>query len=148
MVSADVHVVGVDWWRRNIPKMEQIEDAVGVHPHRSPDGRVVGPEADGVHNARRRRRHALGLPGGKAILEGRLANLGATDALGNVDAGLGGVAGLTRIDDVVGVLVSTIRIGALPLRRVGGSRVRVGLAVAKGGGFGSGAVALFARGIA
>lgn len=137
--------------------MEEIKDSVGVHPNGPASRRIVGSEAHGVRElASGRGRHGLILL--VLLYRDLLAAVLAADALGNVDAGLGGVAGFTGVERVVlrggggllvvgARLVRTLRVGTLPLRRVAGG-CGVGLAVAGDtAGLGSSAVALLARGI-
>lgn len=138
------------------PEMEHIEHAVSVHPHRTADGWRVGPVPNRMDQlAHRRRRHLLHLL--VPVLQsssrcsssraGPLAPL-ASHARLDVDARLGGVAGLARVERVRAVRALAVavgggrvrrplRIGPLPLRmRVPGVRLR------------GRRVALLARGVA
>lgn len=121
--------------------MEEVEDTVGVDSHGSSNGGGVGLEAAGRMRqlAHGRRRHGLRLVDVVHVVEGDLAAL-AADALGDVDAGLGGVAGLARVEGVVR--------GAGPLSlRVGASAV-VGVPAMMAARLGGGGVALLARSVA
>lgn len=143
------------------PEMEHIEHAVSVHPHRTADGRRVGPVPNRMDQlAHRRRRHLLHLlvpvlqsssrcsSSSSRSRAGPLAPL-ASHARLDVDARLGGVARLARVERVRAVRALAVavggggrvrrplRIGPLPLRmRVPGVRL------------GGRRVALLARGVA
>lgn len=121
--------------------MEQVEDAVGVHPDGPPDGGRVGLEAAGRVGqlADGRQRHGFLVIGLVKALEGELAAF-AADALGNVDAGLGGVARLARVEGVVGATA-----GSLPLRI---RAAAVGVSPMRASGPRGRPVALLARGVA
>lgn len=138
--------------KKDLPEMEQIKDAIGIDSDGAPLGRVVGPVADRVgEGADRGRRHGVvGLDLGALLITlvlvvivvaaAHLDVLGrrdggtlglAADAVGNVDAGLGGVAGLARVcGRVVGA-------GTMALSRVG-IAAGLGLAVVVGGSGGVG----------
>ncbi len=143
--------------------MEQVEHAVGVDAHGAAGGRRVGLVAGRVCElADGRRGHGgLGLVGDHGVAVGAgvgldgdgLAAALAGDALGDVDAGLGGVAGLARVEglSVAGGAAGgggLVCVGALALARVGARRV--GLLVGGGGadGLRGGGVALLGRGVA
>lgn len=153
--------------------MEQIKHSVRIYPHRAPRGRRVRRVPDGVGqlpDGRGRHPVLLGRGSGDGVVYGGLAPepalaMGPADALGDVDAGLSGVAGLARVDN--GALPNGMLLGrrsvivvARPLAgRVllgGGARaaVRVGLAVVAGRcglgacGLRGGGVAVLARGVA
>lgn len=123
--------------------MEDIEDTISVDSHGTTSRRAVCSVATGrvCELANWRRLHdAVGL------FVGGLDAQGATltsDPLGNVDAGLGGVAWLSGIDCVLdrALVSSVIRVGPVPLR-IGAAGV-VSLVGLRGSG-----VALFSRGIA
>ena len=103
---------------RNLPKMEEVKDSIGVYPNGSSDRRVVGPVASGGMDdlSDRRRRHGfLSLLLLLRVLDGDLAAF-TTDSLRDVDARLGGVAGLTGVGKVVVHAKAAIRVGPLALR--------------------------------
>lgn len=136
--------------------MEEVEDTVGVHSDSPSRGRVVGSEADGVRElAGGRGRHGLVRLIVTLLYRDLLAAGLATDTLGDVDAGLGRVAGFARVEGVLlrrggGSLgfVGALRVGTLPLRRVAGGG-GVGLAVTgEAAGFGGCAVAFLSGGVA
>lgn len=123
--------------------MEDVEDTVGVHSHSTTSRWAVCSVATGrvCELANWGRLHDT-----VGLFVGGLDAQGATltsDSLGNVDAGLGGVAWLSGINCMLdGALVSSvIRVGPVPLR-IGAAGV-VSLVGLRGSG-----VALFGRGIA
>lgn len=76
--------------------MEQVKNTIGVDSYGSADGGRVGLETtsrmDQLSNWRRR--HGL------VVAVGRSPACPATNSLGNINAGLCGVAGLARVDDI------------------------------------------------
>lgn len=116
--------------------MEEVKDTVSIHPHGSANRGVIRPVAHGVSElADGRGWHGVlaGAGGRDALFDGDLlAVVLAADALGDVDARFGGVAGLAGVKGVVlrrggrgdsgGVVLvgGALRVGALALRRVAG----------------------------
>jgi hypothetical protein len=106
-----------------LPEVEHVKDAICVDAHRPADGRRVGPEAHRVGElADGRGRHGLLL----LLLVGGGQRRGlaapAADALGDVDAGLSGVAGLAWVEGLGvvggggGGIEAALRVGPLSLR--------------------------------
>lgn len=123
--------------------MEDIEDTIGVDSHGTASRRAVCSVATSrvCELANWGRLHdAVGLFVGSLDAQG--ATL-ASDSLSDVDAGLGGVAGLSRIDCMLdrALVSSVVRVGPVPLR-IGAAGV-VSLVGLRGSG-----VAVFGRGIA
>lgn len=126
--------------------MEHVKDTISVHPHSTTDGRTIGGVADRMNQlAKRRGRHLLLLV---AILQNRVLSALAPNTGLDVDARLGGVAGLTRIQsmrlvgerDAIAVdAVLSVRVDV-----VGPLSLRMGVPVHLGGR----GVALLARGVA
>lgn len=97
--------------------MEQVKDTVRIHPHRAANWRRVRLVAHGVRELANWRRGHGGLLLLLDVLGRALASL-APDPLGDVDAGLGGVAGLAGVEDVVAVLGDSVGTCSLSLIRV------------------------------
>lgn len=87
--------------REYLPKMEEIEDTVGVYPNRTAYRRRVRPVSDGMDHFPSNRwwGHDVHLLLVLLIIVVHERSLAAftTDSLSNVDARLGGIAGLARV---------------------------------------------------
>lgn len=106
---------------RNLPEMEKIKNSVGIDSYRSTNGRWIRLVADRVGEvANWGRSHGSSLITILILGDERRLPTSAPNPLGDIYAGLGGVAGLAGVKPGLGI--GAVRVSPLPLRRMSGGR--------------------------